>query len=87
MQSILTFGKRLVQSREFSNGTVAVVEMTDNMWAVLASNKDNEILISRNFTFTDDCKKPVMQECRQFYNFIKDCFIKKQLQSLEDIDV
>ncbi len=86
MQEILSFGKKTIASHKYTAGVAMIAEMTDTMYAVMAFDKNGWVITSRNFAFTENCKKDVMKECRSFYNFIKDCLSKKELSSIEDWD-
>lgn len=86
MQNILNFGKKLITSHKFTAGTALIAEMTETMHVVIALDPSGWVINSRNFAFTESCKKEVLKECRAYYNFVKDCLCKKQLNLLEEAD-
>lgn len=86
MKDVLTFGRGVVSSHKYSVGVASIVEMTENMYAVLATDKDGWLLYSRNFAFTDNCKKEVMKDCRRLYNSVRAHMSKKRLDLLDTLD-
>ena len=83
MQEIFSFGRKIVSSHKYSSGTSAILEMTETMYAVVVFDNKGWLLTSRNFPFTESCKKEVLKECKTFYKFTKDCLSKKTLDLLE----
>ena len=78
---------KIIKSCEYSTGSVYVADMKNNMWAVVAVN-DNNIIASRSFAYTDTTKKIVWKSCNKYYNEMKKCFFKQNLdmiQFLEDL--
>lgn len=86
MQELITFGKRVVSSHRFSAGTALIAEMTDTMYVVLATDPNGWILTSRNFAFTESCKKAVLKACRSHYNYVKNCLARKKPELLDELD-
>lgn len=80
-------GKKVIDSHKYSKGKVAIVEMSDTMYAVVVADEKETVIASRNFPFTENCKKEILKSCRSYYKFAKDCCCKKQLELLfEDAD-
>lgn len=86
MQTIINFGKKVIDLKNFSSGTAAIIELTNNMWAVVVTDSENWIIASKNFTFTDVCKNSVQKNCRKYYRYCKDCLSKKQVHLIEEYD-
>lgn len=84
MQTIINFGKKVISLKSFSDGVVAIIELTNNMWAVVVADKENWIVASKNFTFTRGCKTKVQKNCRHYYKYCKDCLARKQIQLIEE---
>lgn len=86
MQELLNFGKKIINTKKFTSGVAAIIEMTDSMWVVVVADNKNWIIASKNFTFTKGCKTKVQKNCKTYYNYCKDCLAKKQLQLLEEYE-
>ena len=80
-------GKKTLKFRELAKDSIALVELTDTMYAVVVADANKNIVASRNFAFTEDCKKEVMKSCRAYYRLACDCVTKQKIDILlEDTD-
>jgi len=55
------------------------------MWVVIAFSPDNQLLLSRSFSYTDKTKKKAFASCRAFYKKVKDLMYKRDILGLEDL--
>lgn len=85
MRNAIIPGKKTLTGRQYSIGVCGIVELTDTMYAVVALDINKQIIFSRNFMYTQDCKKEILKDCRKTYNNVKDILAKKQLNLLEDL--
>lgn len=77
-------GKKVISSRNYKAGNVSLIQLTDTMYVVVAANAAEEVIFSRNFTFTETCKKEVLRSCKACYNFVRDCVAKKDFDKLSE---
>lgn len=59
--------------------------MSNNMWAVVAINSENQVFYSRSFCYTDATEKSVWEACRKFYKIVKECVYQKKYDVLDDL--
>ena len=65
-------------------GSVAMVELTETMYAVIVADNQGWLILSKNFPFTKNCKKEAFKSCKSFYNYAKECVCKRKLELLEE---
>ena len=78
------FGK-VVAKRETSYGTAYIFDVTETTRAVIVFDKMDNIILARNFTYTEDTKKSIMSMCRLFYKKVKEALLKKDINTLESL--
>lgn len=83
MQVILSLGKKIIKFKNFSDSAVAIVEMSNSMWAVLVS-KNNRIVNSRNFAFNANFEDQIKKSCREYFNYCKQCIADKNYSCLAE---
>lgn len=84
--SVTDFGKKVVASHKISLGECGIVEITDEMWAVVAFDSDGNLTMSRNFAFTPPLKSTVWENCRTFYKKVKNCMVHRKLEDLASLE-
>lgn len=77
---------RIITSRKYSAGTVYISDLTNNMWAVTVLDKDNTIISSRTFAFSDKTEKAVWESCRSYYKKVKECIYQKKLELIDALE-
>lgn len=77
---------RIITSRKYSAGTVYISDLTNNMWAVTILDKDNIIIYSRSFAYSETTEKKVWEECRKYYKQVKECVYQKRLDLIETLE-
>lgn len=77
---------RIITSRKYSAGTVYISDLTNNMWAVTVLDKDNIIISSRTFAFSDKTEKAVWESCRSYYKKVKECVYQKKLELIDALE-
>lgn len=77
---------RIITSRKYSAGTVYISDLTNNMWAVTVLDKDNIIISSRTFAFSDKTEKTVWESCRSYYKKVKECVYQKKLELIDALE-
>lgn len=80
------YGKKTICSARSSAGSAGLVQMTDDMWAVIVLDKSKSIFFSKNFPFTDKSKKDSWSACKAFYKIAKECVFQQNLQLLERLE-
>lgn len=78
------FGNTIL-SKSYSVGSVHLIDMRNNMWAVVAFDDDNNLLSSRNFAYTSSTEKEVWASCRKHFKKIKECLYQKRLDMIDEI--
>lgn len=76
---------RIITSKKYASGTVYISDLTNNMWAVTVLDKDNIIISSRTFAFSDETEKAVWESCRSYYKKVKECVYQKKLELISDL--
>lgn len=77
---------KVIKSCDYSTGSVYVSDMKNNMWTVVAINTKDEIVASRGFAYTDTTKKVVWKSCNKYYNEVKKCFLKQNLEMIDHLE-
>lgn len=77
---------RIITSRKFANITVYVSDLTNQMWAVTVVVDGRMIVHSRSFTYTKSTEDIVWKQCREYYNKVKKCVGKKELDCLDNLE-
>lgn len=76
---------RIITSKKYASGTVYISDLTNNMWAVTVLDRDNIIISSRTFAFSDETEKAVWESCRSYYKKVKECVYQKKLELISDL--
>ena len=76
---------RIITSKKYASGTVYISDLTNNMWAVTVLDKDNIIISSRTFAFSNETEKVVWESCRSYYKKVKECVYQKKLELISDL--
>lgn len=72
-------GRPIITSRHYSEGSVYLLDMTNNTWCVVQTNCDNDECVSKRiFIFSDDTKKEVWRDCMVYFKTIKESLMKKR---------
>ena len=78
---------KIVTAKHCSVGSLYLSDMSNDMWAVtILSDISGNVLVSRNFPYTDQTKKEVWATCKQYYDKLKDCLYKRRLDLVESLD-
>lgn len=77
---------RVITSRKYSAGTVYISDLTNNMWAVTVLDKDNIIVSSRSFAFSETTEKKVWEDCRRYYKQVKECVFQRKLELIDALE-
>lgn len=71
-------GRRVISSKDYSFGSAAIVDMTNNMWAVIAVDNITESIIdSKMFCYTSNTEPDVWKTCLSYYKKVKDCLMRR----------
>lgn len=84
-EDILT-GNKILLSKKYNTGTVYMVETPNDMFTVVAFNKNKVPLCSRVFVFTEKLRKEVMKSSRTYYKQVRECLRQNRLDIIEDLD-
>lgn len=76
---------RIITSKKYASGTVYISDLTNNMWAVTVLDRDNIIISSRTFAFSNETEKAVWESCRSYYKKVKECVYQKKLELIGDL--
>lgn len=83
MKNSVLGGRRVISSKDYSFGSAAIVDMTNNMWAVVTIDNETEsILDTRMFCYTPTTESDAWKSCLQFYKQVKNCLMRKDLSEL-----
>ena len=77
---------RIITSKKYASGTVYISDLTNNMWAVTVLDRDNIIISSRTFAFSDETEKSVWESCRSYYKKVKECVYQKKLELIDALE-
>ena len=77
---------RIITSKKYASGTVYISDLTNNMWAVTVLDKDNTIVSSRTFAFSDKTEKAGWESCRSYYKKVKECVYQKKLELIDALE-
>lgn len=78
---------KIVLSKDFSVGSVFIIEMLSDMYAVLGfTSLEEEPVYSRAFFFNEKNKKNVLKKARECFYDVKQCFTEKKLEQLDSLD-
>lgn len=80
-------GRRIISSKDYSAGSAIIVDMANNMWAVVAIDSITESIIgSKMFCYTDNTETDVWKTCLKYYKHVKDCLMRRAPDEIiEDI--
>lgn len=77
---------RIITSKKYASGTVYISDLTNDMWAVTVLDKDNIIISSRTFAFSNETEKAVWESCRSYYKKVKECVYQKKLELIDALE-
>lgn len=77
---------RIITSKKYASGTVYISDLTNNMWAVTVLDKDNLIIYSRSFAYSEKTEKKVWEECRKYYKQVKECVYQNKLELIDALE-
>lgn len=77
---------RIITSKKYASGAVYISDLTNNMWAVTVLDKDNIIISSRTFAFSDETENAVWESCRSYYKKVKECVYQKKLELIDALE-
>lgn len=77
---------RIITSKKYTIGTAYISDLTNNMWAVTVLDKDNIIISSRSFAFSEKTEKKVWDECRNYYKKVKECLAQKKIELIDNLE-
>lgn len=77
---------RIITSKKYTAGTVYISDLTNNMWAVTVLDRDNIIISSRTFAFSESTEKEVWKSCRSYYKKVKECIYQKKLEMIDALE-
>lgn len=83
----LIANNKILLSKKYTAGSVYMLEMPNNMLAVVAVGKDNLNLCSKSFFYTDKTKKETLKSSRKYFKQIQECLYQKKLEMLEELDL
>lgn len=78
---------KIVLSKKYSTGSIYVIEMIGDMFAVLGfSSEEEEPIYSRAFFFNEKTKKNILKQARNCFKQVKECFFQNNLELLDTLD-
>ena len=77
---------RIITSKKYASGTVYISDLTNNMWAVTVLDKDNIVIYSRSFAYSEKTEKKVWEECGKYYKQVKECVYQKKLELIDALE-
>jgi hypothetical protein len=77
---------RIITSKKYASGTIYISDLTNNMWAVTVLDRDNIVISSRTFAFSDKTEKTVWESCRSYYKKVKECVFQRKLELIDALE-
>ena len=82
----IILGNKILLSKNYSVGTVYMLEMPGDMLTVIAFDKNNNSLCAQCFFYTETLKKEVFKKAKKYFKKIRECLIQKKLEMIEELD-
>jgi len=76
----------IILSKTYSVGSVYLLEMTEEMLAIIAYDKNDNPLYSQGFFYNENTKKKVMKTAKSYFKKIQDCLYQKKIELIEEIE-
>ena len=77
----------IIKVKKYSVGTVYMLNMHNDMIAVIAFDKNKNSICSRSFFHNEKNKKEIMKEAREYFRKVQECLYQKKLNMLEELDL
>ena len=77
----------IIKSKKYNVGSVHLLKMNESMVAVVAFNKEKEIICSRSFFHNEKTKKQILKEANQYFKQIQECLYQKKLEMLDKLEL
>ena len=72
-------GRRVIEAKHYRNGSIYLLDMTNNAWSVVQTNCEDDDLVSRKmFVFGDTTKEDVWKRCKSYFQNLKESLIKEK---------
>lgn len=75
---------RIITKKSYKSGTVYMSDLGNRMWAVVVLDSDKNVLLSKNFPYTQDTETVVFVQCKTAFKYAKECLLQKKLELLEE---
>ena len=81
----IILGKKILLSKNYSVGTVYMLEMPGDMLTVIAFDKNNNSLCAQCFFYTESLKKEVFKNAKKYFKKVQECLFQKKLEMIEEL--
>ena len=82
----IILGNKILLSKNYSVGTVYMLEMPGGMLTVIDFNKNNNSLCAQCFFYTESLKKEVFKKAKKYFKKVQECLFQKKLEMIEELD-
>lgn len=82
----IILGNKILLSKQYSAGTVYMLEMPGDMVTVIAFDKNDIPLCAQGFFYTEKLKKSVMKSAKKYFKKVQECLFQKNLEMIEKLD-
>ena len=78
---------KIVTAKHCSVGSIYLQDMSNDMWAVtILADISGNVIVSRNFPYTEKTKKEVWNTCKAYYDQLKEYLYKRRLDLIESLE-